>query len=86
VTGRDFWVTTLRPWAAAGYLRGFVDDQAVVLVNEATGHEVLLPRPASWVAASLVVPALEADDPDPELTRGVRYLMKVGSDRMELNV
>ena len=87
MTGRDFWVATLRPWAAAGYRHGTVDNEAVVLVNEATGNEVLLPRPsAGWVAASLLLPPLDTDheDRDPEATRGVRWLMKVGQDRMEL--
>jgi hypothetical protein len=57
------------------------------LVNEVDGTEVRLPRPsAAWVAASLLLPPLDDDheDRDPEAARGVKWLMKVGSDRMEL--
>jgi hypothetical protein len=61
--GLAYWVATLHPWAQAGYKHGIVGDDAVVLVNQATGDEVILPRPsASWVNASLVVPASDADD------------------------
>ena len=87
MTGVAYWVRVLAPYAAAGYLRGEVDADEVVLFN-GTGPEIHLPRPsAAWQAASLLLPALDdADDHDPEVLRGVKYLMRSGKDRMELEV
>ncbi len=85
--GLDYWRLTLRPYALAGYDRGVVDEVEVTLFAGDNGAEVHLPRPsAAWVAASSLLPPLDADheDRDPEATRGVRWLMKVGQDRMEL--
>jgi hypothetical protein len=84
MTPHAYWVATLRPWAQAGYRHGTVDDEAILLRNEATGDVVLLPRPSSsWVAASVLLPAFD-DDHDPEALRGVRYVMERGNDRVEL--
>jgi hypothetical protein len=53
--GLDYWRARLAPLAADGYLSGLVDTETVLLRNEATGYEVLLPRPsAGWVAASVL--------------------------------
>jgi hypothetical protein len=47
--GLAYWVATLRPWAQAGYRHGTVNAEAILLRNEATGYEVLRPRPsAGW--------------------------------------
>jgi hypothetical protein len=91
MTGRDFWVVTLRPWAAAGYTRGLLDDLEVTLVNEIDGNEVHLPRPsASWSRADFLVRELEQDDPDPDdpVRRGIVYSMRAPTtgDRLELSV
>jgi len=87
VTGRDFWLATLRPYARDGYRRGVLDDEEVVLLDEA-GNEARLPRPsAAWRVPLL--PSLDALDGDADTeatTRGVKWLMQVGKDRMELSV
>jgi len=84
MSGMAYWIATLRPWAQAGYRHGTVDDEAILLRNEATGYEVLLPRPsAGWVAASVLLPAFD-DNHDPESLRGIRYVMERDGDRMEL--
>lgn len=86
-SGTAYWLTTLRPLARDGYKRGVLTDLEVVLINEATEHEVHLPRPRAdgWSRADLLLPAIEPDDVDPELRRGITYLMKAGKDRMELS-
>jgi hypothetical protein len=86
MTGLGYWRQVLSPYAQAGYRHGTLDDDAVVLVNEA-GTEAHIPRPsAGWFPASLVVPALEPDDHDPEELRGIRYVMQRGRERQELSV
>jgi hypothetical protein len=86
MTGRDYWRMVLRPWARDGHHSGILEDHAVVLFDE-VGHEVHLSRPsAGWLPASLVVPAMEPDEHDPEVRRGVLYLMRSGSNRLELEV
>lgn len=86
MTGLGYWRQVLAPYARGGYRTGFVDDLEVTLVNEVDGSEVHLARPsAAWHLPLL--PSLDGtEDGDPEATRGIRYLMKVGSDRMELTV
>ena len=45
------------------------------------------PPPPGWRPASSILPAFDGtEDGDPEATRGIRYLMKVGKDRMELSI
>lgn len=85
MTGRDYWLTVLRPFARDGFRTGTVDDLEVVLLNEA-GAEVHLPRPsAGWHVP--VLPSLDhTADADLEASRGLRYLMKVGSNRLELSI
>jgi hypothetical protein len=87
MSGLDYWRARPAPLARDGYLRGFVDDESVFLFHEVTGDEVQLPRPsASWHLP--VLPSLDGlDQPDPdreESARGIRWLMKVGNDRLEL--
>jgi hypothetical protein len=86
VNGQDYWLRALAPYAQDGYRRGLLDDLEVVLIGD-DGAEVHLSRPsAGWFPASLVVPALEPDDHDPEELRGIRYVMQRGRERQELNV
>jgi hypothetical protein len=86
MAGRDYWRMVLSPYARDGYRRGVLDDAEVVLVNEA-GAEAHIRRPqAGWLAASLVVPALEPDDLDTEERRGIVYVMQRGRERQELSV
>jgi hypothetical protein len=47
MSAHAYWVATLRPWAQAGYLSGFVDTETILLRNEATGDVVFLPRPSA---------------------------------------
>ena len=86
MTGLGYWRQALRPYAEAGFRRGEFDDREIVLVNE-VGAAVRIPRPqAGWLPASLVVPALDAQDLDAEELRGIVYVMQRGRERMELSV
>jgi hypothetical protein len=81
-----WWLARLAPLAEAGYRHGWLDDREVTLVGD-DGDEVHLSRPsASWHLP--VLPSLDGlDQPDPdreESARGIRWLMQVGKDRMEL--
>jgi hypothetical protein len=83
--GRDYWLRVLSPYVRDGYHYGMLDDLEVVLVNE-IGAEVHLPRPsAAWHLPLL--PSLDGLDGDRDTeatTRGVKWLMQVDRDRMEL--
>jgi len=84
--GLGYWRRTLAPLAMAGFLRGQLDDYEVVLVRD-DGAEAHIPRPsASWHLP--ILPSLDGlDQPDPdreESARGIRWLMQVGKDRLEL--
>lgn len=85
MTGMDYWLRVLSPYARDGYHHGVLDDLEVVLLDEA-GTEVHLPRPsAAWHVP--VLPSLDhTADGDLEASRGLRYLMQIGSNRLELNV
>jgi hypothetical protein len=80
------WVTRLAPYARDGYRTGWLTDHEVVLFGH-DGAEVRIPRPqGGWLAASLVVPALDAQDLDAEELRGIVYVMQRRRERMELTV
>lgn len=85
MTGRDFWLARLRPFAQ-DYHRGVVDHLEVVLFDD-VGNEVHIPRPSADGWHVPVLPSLDHNsDIDPEARRGVLYLMRSGDDRMELAV
>jgi hypothetical protein len=45
------------------------------------------PPERGWRPAWTILPALDGtEDGDPEAARGIRYLMKVGKDRMERSI
>ena len=86
MSGRDYWLRVLTPYARDGYERGLLDDHEVVLFNE-VGAEVHLSRPqAGCLPVSLVVPAFDGtEDGDQEERRGVLYTMRRGRERAELS-
>lgn len=57
--GYRYWVERLRPYAAAGFKRGVLDDRVVELEAD-DGRRVVLQRPRRWQAAADLLRDLEA--------------------------